>query len=143
MKVVDANVLIYAVNGDAPHHEAARQWLDDALRGPEAVGFTWVVLLAFVRLTTRAGVFPSPLSVADALGVVEQWLRQPGAVVVHPTPRHLDVLAGLLAPMGTAANIVNDAHLAALALEHGAQVVSFDHDFGRFPGLSWQLPTER
>lgn len=140
MRVVDANVLVYAVNRDAPQHEVARRWLDDALRGPESVGFAWVVLLAFVRLTTRPGLFPRALTVEEALGVVRHWLGQPAAVVVEPTPRHLDVLAGLLGPAGAAANIVNDAHLASIAIEHGAPVVSFDHDFGRFPGLAWHLP---
>lgn len=142
MRVVDANVLIYAVNEDAPRHGLARQWLDDALRGPESIGFAWVVLLAFIRLTTRQGLFPRPLAVADSLRVVRHWLAQPAAVVVHPTPRHADVLAGLLNQSGAAANLVTDAHLASLALEHGAHLVSFDDDFRRFADLTWYPPTD-
>ncbi|HYU58923.1 MAG TPA: type II toxin-antitoxin system VapC family toxin [Actinomycetota bacterium] len=140
MKVVDANVLLYSVNEDSPLHERARSWLDSALGGSEAVGFSWVALLAFIRLSTRADIFLSPLTPAEAMSVVESWLAAPAAVVLHPTPRHLSVLAGLLAPFGTAANLVNDAHLAALAVEHNADVMSFDRDFGRFPGVRWQEP---
>ena len=140
MKLVDANVLLYAVNEDAPHHGSSRRWLDAALSGAEAIGFAWVVLLAFVRLSTNAALFPRPLSLDNAVGVVEAWLHQPSAVVLHPTPRHLSLLHGLLAPLGTAANLVNDAHLAALAVEHGAEVVSFDGDFARFPGVRWRPP---
>ena len=140
MRVVDANVLLYAVNVDAPLHTPAREWLDDALGGREPVGFAWIVLLAFVRLSTRSGLFPRPLDLETVAGVVETWLTARPAVVVHPTPRHPTVLHGLLATLGTAGNLVNDAHLAALALEHGAEVVSFDRDFSRFPGLRWRSP---
>ena len=140
MRLVDANVLLYAVNEDAPQHTVAHSWLEGALTDREAVGFAWVALLAFLRLTTRAGLFPQPLTLDQAAGVVELWLGQPAAVVVHPSPRHLSLLRGLLSSAGTAANLVNDAHLAALALEHGAEVVSFDHDFQRFEGVRWSSP---
>jgi hypothetical protein len=140
LRLVDANVLIYAVNEDAPHHDRARAWLDEALAGSEAVGFSWTVLLAFLRLTTRAGLFVRPLTVPEATGVIEAWLEQPMAVVVEPTARHLSILAGLLAESGTAANLVGDAHLAALAIENGAEICSFDADFGRFHGVRWRRP---
>ena len=140
MKVVDANVLLYAVNRDSPHHAPARRWLDVALSGDEPVGFAWVVLLAFFRLTTRQGIFPSPLTLRQAVSVLETWLAQPVAVVLQPTVRHLDVLHGMLGPLGTAGNLVTDAHLAALAVEHGAEIVSFDSDFSRFPGVQWRTP---
>lgn len=142
MQLVDANVLLYAVNEDAPHHAAAHSWLDDALAGSEAVGFSWVVLLAFLRLSTRPGLFPRPLTLDEAAGVAELWLGQPAAVVVHPTGRHLSLLRGLLGTVGTAANLVNDAHLAALALEHGAELISFDRDFQRFEGVRQRSPDE-
>jgi hypothetical protein len=141
VKVVDANVLLYAVNKVASHHTAARSWLDGVLAGGEAVGFAWVALLAFLRLSTRPGLFPRPLSLAQAVGVVELWLGQPAAIVLHPTERHLSLLNGLLDAVGSAANLVNDAHLAALALEHGAEIVSFDSDFARFNGVQWSPPT--
>jgi toxin-antitoxin system PIN domain toxin len=140
MQVVDANVLIYAVNKDAPHHSPAMRWLDAALTGGEPVGFAWVVLLAFMRLTTRAGLFPTPLTLERATDVVEEWLAQPPAVLLTPTPRHLSLLRGLLAPIGTAGNHVTDAHLAALAIEQRAVVVSFDADFSRFAGVRWRVP---
>jgi uncharacterized protein len=140
VRIVDANVLLYAVNVDAPLHKPAREWMDDALNSQEPVGFAWIVLLAFLRLSTRSGLFPRPLDFETAAGVVETWLTAAPSVVVHPTPRHLTVLHGLLATLGTAGNLVNDAHLAALALEHGAEVVSFDRDFSRFPGLRWRSP---
>jgi toxin-antitoxin system PIN domain toxin len=140
VRIVDANVLIYAVNGSAEHHPSARRWLDDALSGREPVGFSWTVLLAFLRITTHPAIFPSPLSTREAVAVVRAWLAQPVSLVVEPTLRHVDVLAGLLAEAGTAANLVNDAHLAALALEHDAVLVSFDSDFGRFAGLRREVP---
>ncbi len=141
MKVVDANVLLYAVNADSPHHLDARQWLDEALDAGEAVGFAWVVLLAFLRLSTSHAVFPTPLTVDEALAVVEHWLNTSAATIVDPLPRHLEILASLLTPAGTGGNLVTDAHLAALAIEHRAQLVSFDSDFGRFPRLDWTRPT--
>jgi toxin-antitoxin system PIN domain toxin len=140
VRIVDANVLIYAVNSAADHHRSAVQWLDDALNARESVGFSWTVLLAFIRITTHPAIFPSPLSAQEAVAVVRAWLAQPSSVIVEPTPRHVDVLAGLLAEAGTAANLVNDAHLAALALEHDAVVVSYDSDFGRFAGLRREVP---
>lgn len=142
MRVVDANVLVYAVNADAREHPTARSWLEDRLSGGEAVGFAWVVLLAFVRVATRAAVLSTPLRPAKAFDYVEEWLAQPPATVLHPTARHLAVLRGLLEPLGTAGNLTTDAHLAALTVEHGATLVSFDRDFGRFPGLRWRHPAD-
>jgi toxin-antitoxin system PIN domain toxin len=132
--IVDANVLLYAVNRDATQHEAARTWLDRALSGGEPLGFTWVVVLAFLRISTHPNIFRNPLPTKVAFETVEAWLGQPGAMIVQPTPRHLGLLRGLLRPTGTAGNLTNDAHLAAIALEHGADVVSFDADFTRFEG---------
>ena len=98
------------------------------------------MLLAFLWLSTRPGPFPRPLALDEAAGVVELWLDQPAAVVVHPSARHLSLLRGLLGSVGTAANLVNDAHLATLALEHGAEIVSFDRDFARFQRVRWHSP---
>ncbi len=140
MVVVDANVLLYAVNQDAQHHRVARSWVDVALAGVEPVGFAWIVLPAFLRLTTRPGLFPRPLTLDQAAETLRLWLAAPAAVQLAPTPRHLDLLHSLLQSVGTAANHVSDAHLAALAIEHGGRVVSFDSDFSRFPGLRWERP---
>lgn len=140
MRLVDANVLIYAVNEASAHHDAARTWLDEALGGEETVGFTWSVLLAFLRLTTHPAIFDQPLEPSRATAIVKAWTDQPTATLLDPTPRHLDLLSALLAEAGTAANLVNDAHLAALAIEHDAVLVTFDADFGRFRGLRTERP---
>ncbi len=138
MRIVDANVLIYAVNSSAAQHEVAADWLDGALSEPEPVAFPWIALLAFIRLTTRPGVLPSPLSVDQAMSVVEAWLGQPSARVAHPGPRHAEILGNLLRAAGTGGNLTTDAHLAAIALEQGAEMWSFDADFRRFPGLAFR-----
>ncbi len=140
MRVVDANVLLYAVNSASAHHERSRAWLDAALVGPEPVGLAWTVLLAFLRLATHPAVFRRPLAADDAVGVLRDWVARPAAFVLEPTARHLDVLAGLLHESGTAANLVGDAHLASLAIEHDAVIVSFDADFGRFAGVRLERP---
>jgi len=140
MQIVDANVLLYAVNRESPNHEAARGWLDDALAGGQTIGFPWIVLLAFLRLSTQPAIFPTPLEPDIATGVIERWLAQPSAVVVQAGVRHLTLLTRLIGEVGAAANLVNDAHLAALALEHDAEIVSFDGDFTRFAGVRRHLP---
>jgi len=140
MNLVDANVLLYAVNEADPKHDRSHAWLDGALNRGEIVGFAWIALLAFLRLSTRVDLFPRPLSVGAALERIADWVGHASSVVVEPTPRHLDVLTSLLAPIGAGGNLVNDAHLAALAVEHHATVITFDPDFGRFPGVRWSEP---
>jgi hypothetical protein len=140
MILVDANLLIYAVNADAPLHRKAKSWLESALSGTETVGFSWNVLLAFLRLTTRPGLFRHPLSVGRAFDLVASWLDQESAAIVHPGPRHLLVLRELLLPLGAGGNLTSDAHLAAMAIEHRAELCSSDTDFARFPGLKWRNP---
>lgn len=133
-------MLLSAVNVSDPHHQVS-SWLDRVLNGADTAAFTWPVLLAFGRLSTKHGVFPEPVSVEPALTRVRAWLGEPTRIVVEPTSRLLDILAGLLAALATGGNIVSDAHLAAFAVEHGATVVTFDSDFGRFPGVRWTPPT--
>ncbi len=140
MFLVDANVLLYAMDEESHDHVEARTWMASALSGRETVGFAWVVLLAFLRVATHAAAYPNPLALEEAAGGVEAWLSNRTAVVVEPSVRHLALMRGLLSRTGTAGNLVTDAHLAALALEHDATVVSFDRDFGRFEGVRWQLP---
>jgi len=140
--LVDANVLLHAVNSSAREHAAAREWLRAALSGTEPVALPWTVLLAFVRLATHPSVFARPLSAEQAGATLEGWLGAAAAVIVEPTGRrHLSVLRGLLTAAGTAGNLVSDAHLAAIALEHDATVVSFDRDFARFEGVRSHVPT--
>ena len=140
MKLLDANLLLYSANEDAPLHAKARSWLETLLSGSETVGFTWLVLLAFLRLSTRAAVFPRPLEPGESLDLIDSWLSQPCSTVVDPGERHLRILRDLIAPFGTAGNLTSDAHLAALAIEHGAELCSCDSDFSRFPGLRWRNP---
>ena len=142
MVIVDANVLLYAVNADARQHEIAREWLDDALSGAEGVGLPWVVLLAFLRIATNPRATPQPLSIEDATAQVDAWLSAPSAITVAPTSRHAAVLGGLLQVSGAAGNLVTDAHLAALAIEHGAAIISYDRDFARFEGVRHRLPDD-
>lgn len=111
------NLLIYAVNEDAPLNRKAKSWLESVLSGPESIGLPWNALLAFLRLTTRRGLFRRPLSLAAAFDVIGAWLNQPCVVVVHPGTRHFHVLRELLAPLGTGGNLTSDADLAALAIE--------------------------
>jgi toxin-antitoxin system PIN domain toxin len=140
MIVPDANLLLYAINKDAPLHRQARSWVEATLSGDEAVGFSWNVILAFLRLTTRAGVFQNPVSVKAALEIVDGWLQQPAAQIVHPGTRHFAILRTLLGSLGTGGNLTSDAHLAAIAIEHNALLCSCDHDFARFSGLRWHNP---
>lgn len=140
MKLVDANVLLYAVNSDTLHHARARRWLDGALSGADTVAFSWVALLAFVRLSTKVGLFPNPLSTDQSMDRVEAWLGAEPAVVVEPTAAHARIVRDLLKGIGTGGNLVNDAHLAALAIEHRCGIVSFDNDFSRFAGVDWEPP---
>lgn len=140
MKIPDANLLLYAVDEQSPRHAGARAWLERTLSGPETVGLTWLVLLAFVRVSTKARVFERPLDVSEALDLVDEWLDQPCTTMLEPTDRHSAVLRTLLEPFGSAGNLTSDAHLAAIAIEHGAEVCSCDTDFARFPGLRWNDP---
>lgn len=140
MKLPDANVLLYAVDERAPRHDRARDWLERTLSGAETVAFAWTVLLAVVRLSTRPAVFEQPLGPDEAIDLVDGWLARPNSTVIHPTARHAAVLRELLAPLGTAGNLVGDAHLAALAIEHGAELCSSDADFSRFSGVRWNDP---
>ena len=140
MTLVDANVLLYAVNGVDPRHRIASRWLELVLNGTETIGLPWLSMLAFMRLSTSPRVFPAPLAVDDAVGLLRSWLALSPVVVPAPTPRHLDVLHGLISESGTGGNLVSDAHLAALAVEHGAGVASFDRDFLRFRGVRLVVP---
>ena len=141
MKIVDLNVLLYAINEDSVHHRAARRWWHGATNGEEPIGFPWVVLLGFLRLATSPAVFASPLEPDAALLTVDTWLSLPVARLVREKDEHWEILRRLLAEAGTAGNLVTDAHLAALAISHGAVLVSSDNDFSRFKGLRWENPT--
>lgn len=140
MILVDVNLLIYATDRDAASHLGAKDWLETVMSGNESVGFSWSVLLAFLRLTTRPGLFRKPLSIKQAFEVMDSWLDQPVAVILHPGNRHLNLLREMLLTRGTGGNLTSDAHLAALAIEHEAQLFTSDNDFARFRGLRWGNP---
>ncbi len=135
MILVDANVLIYAIDADSPHHRAARAWLEAALSGTVPVGFAWIVVLAFLRLTTRPGILLRPLPIERALAFVDEWLAQACVRTVSPGEGHWAVLRRLLRDSGSAGNQTSDAHLAALAIELGGSICSTDGDFERFPAV--------
>lgn len=140
MKIPDLNLLIYAVDRQSPSHGSTVRWWNGLLSGNETVAFSWAVLLGFVRLTTNPNVMTNPLTPGEALDYVDRWLAVPVATVIEPTTRHARVLRDLLVEVGTGGNLVSDAHLAALAIEHGGELCSADRDFGRFPGLRWSNP---
>jgi uncharacterized protein len=139
MKTPDVNVLLHAVNQDSAQHSAARTWIEGALAGTAAVGFSWAALLGFLRLSTRTGIFARPLPIEGALRVVDAWLHHPSAQLLTPSDGHAAVLARLLIGAGRGGSLVSDAHLAALAIEHNAELATFDRDFERFAGLRWTL----
>lgn len=140
MILVDANLLIYAHVDAFPQHERARRWLDERLNGAAPVGLPWPSLLGFLRVSTNPRVFQRPAAVSDAWRQVLAWLGCERAWIPQPTERHREVLGGLLTAPGVQANLVQDAHLAALAVEHGLILCSTDGDFARFSGLRWENP---
>ena len=139
MRAPDANLLIYAIDPSARHHAVARDWLEAVLSGPDTVGFTWSVLLAVVRLTTNPAIFDPPLEAEPALDLIDRWIEHPGSTVLQATERHPRILRSLLSEAGTAGNLTSDAHLAAIAIEHGATLATFDGDFHRFGGLKLEF----
>lgn len=140
MTLVDANVLLYAANPAAPEHAAARAWLDARLSGTARVGLPWPSLMAFVRLATNPLVFRTPASTSTAWSQVEEWLSADTAWVPLPTERHPLVVGEFCRQSWMTSRLVPDAHLAALAIEHGLVLCSTDGDFARFPGLTWENP---
>lgn len=139
MILLDANLLIYAKVESFPQHEAARDWLDGELNGTTGVGLPWPSLLAFVRLTSNPRVFDRPCSVSEAWGQVSAWLETPTTWIPEPTDRHQGILGSLI-PEAAKADLVPDAHLAALAMEYGLVLQTTDRDFARFGGLRWENP---
>ena len=117
MKLVDLNLLIYAVNRDAPYHKAAKKWWEKCLSDSDPAALAWIVILGFLRIMTNGRIMPAPLTDEQALKIMEAWLKQPAVIVVSPTEEHWHIFRQLIAPLGTAGNLTSDAHLAALAIE--------------------------
>ena len=139
MKTPDVNVLLYAINADSPQHKTARGWLESAFASVGGIAFCWPALVGFLRLSTRSGVFGQPLTLDQVLELVDAWLGHPAARLIAPTERHVALLSSLLLAQGRGGNLVSDAHIAALAMEHGAELGTFDRDFEQFAGLRLTL----
>ncbi len=143
MLLIDANLLIYAYNTESAEHVAAKEWFEDVMSGNEAVALPWQSILAFLRITTHQRIFERPLSMDQAREFVASWLERPH---VHPVDAGADffaILSTLLASAQIKGPLVSDAALAALAIEHGATLLSTDRDFARFPGLKWINPLKQ
>ena len=140
MIVPDVNLLLYATNSSVPQHSRARQWLSDIMTGDEPIGLAWIVVVAFVRISSNARIYRSPMSVDQATDIVDRWLNNPLVSTIEPTSSHWSILRALLRENGSAGNLTNDAHLAALCIERGATLHSADGDFSRFRGLRWHNP---
>jgi len=138
--VPDINLLVHAYNSDSPDHERACKWWEDLLNGTQTIGLAWVVLLGFVRIATHRQILSRPLPVGTACSRARGWLARPYVSILHPGERHAEILFTLLEGVGTGGNLTTDAHLAALAIEHQAELHSTDSDFHRFPGLRWLNP---
>lgn len=140
MIIPDINLLLYAQMAAFPEHDAARTWWEAAMNGEMTVGLAMPAVFGFLRLGTNPRVFTSPLSVNDATQRVEEWFTRPQVQALVPGPKHLEIAFGLLRSLGTTRNLTTDVQLAALAIEHQAELHSNDADFGRFPGLRWKNP---
>jgi len=140
MIIPDLNLLVYAYNEDAPGHARAKAWWERSLSDARPVGLSWIVLLGFVRLMSNRRVLLEPMPAHEAARHCKAWLARPNARIVLPGPGHLDLLTELLEAAAAGADLVTDAHLAALAIEHQAELHSNDGDFARFPGLRWRNP---
>jgi toxin-antitoxin system PIN domain toxin len=140
MMLVDANVVLYAEDSLSAQHAAAREWWNQQLSGTEPVGLCWPVLKAFLRIATNARLHQRPLTLGEATTRVQSWLDQPCVRVLHPTEHHWRYFRELLDAANATGNLVTDAHLAAVAMEHGCELCSTDGDFARFPGLRWRNP---
>ena len=143
MILVDTNLLIYAVNRDADQHKQARRWLERALSGPVEIGLAWIVILAFIRVTTRTGIMAKPLHYTHALAYVDSWLNQPHVELISSGEGHWPIFRNLLSNTGSAGNLTSDVHLAAMAVEYGAEIYSADYDFRRFTGITHVNPLEK
>ena len=140
MIVPDVNLLLHAHDSQSRRHEAARTWWEALMNGSGTVGLPWVAILGFIRIATHPKILDNTLDVGGACSRVRSWLARPQTALVHPGDRHADILFDLLESAGSAGNLTTDAHLAALAIEHQAELHSTDADMARFPGLRWVNP---
>jgi hypothetical protein len=142
VKLLDANILLHAYDPRFPRQELAAAWLERTVSGSEQVGLAWVTVLAFLRLSTNPRAFPLPFSTEEAGSIVSSWLERPNVSILEPTENHWQMLSSLLTRAQARGDLVTDAHLASLAIEHGATLCTNDRDFARFPGLKLLDPLE-
>ena len=142
MKLIDLNLLLYAYDSGALEHESSRSWLAGVMTGPERIGLSWITLLGFIRLSTAPRILADPYDVRQAVDIVSDWLSRDTVSIVSPTDRHWAHLSGLLPKHRVRGSLIMDAHLAALAIEHGATLCTNDRDFLRFPGLKVEFPLQ-
>lgn len=140
MTLLDANLLLYAYNADAPQQPVAARWLAELLESSEIIALPWITIWAFLRIATNSRIWSNPLPAKRVFHIIEEWIRQPGVVVLQPGPRHLEILTRLVVEHSIAGPLATDAVLAALALENGAVLASTDRGFRRFPELRWTNP---
>ena len=143
MIVPDINLLVYAHDSEFPRHGEVRDWWEELMNGSGSVGLTWVAMLGFIRITTNSKILDNPMEPTIACEHVRSWLGRPQSIVIHPGDRHAEILFQLLGQAGSAGNLTTDAHLAALAIEHQAELHSADADMARFSGLRWVNPLGR
>jgi hypothetical protein len=143
MRIVDTSVLLPAVSPSAPHHAVARAALEDAINGGRPLGLTWVVVNTFLRLTTKPGLFERPLTIDEAWDLVDGWRDHPNVRILQETEEHARLWSDLLRSAGVAGDLTTDAWIAAIALGHGASVLTLDPDFTRFPRVRWENPLSR
>jgi len=142
MILLDANLLIYAYHQASPFHTSSRAWFEAALEQGEGIAIAWMTILAFLRITTNRHLFARAFSMAEAERIVAEWMRHPAITTLTTSERHWEIFSRMLLAGQAGSELVSDAHLAALAIEHGAIVCTTDRDFARFPGLRWQNPLE-
>lgn len=141
--LLDANILLYAVDEESPFHDASRAWVETALNGPRRVAIPWMSLTAFLRIATNPRALPEPLTATEAWGIVDAWLDGPSVWVPAPGRSHREILGRLLRDLDLRANLIPDAVLAALCIEHGLEMISADTDFARFTEIAWHNPVAR
>jgi len=136
----DANIILYAYNEDAPQHQKAKDWLENQISLPKMFGLSWQVITAFLRISTNHKAFPIPFDLQEATEIIDEWLEHPKINIIVPTDNHWKIFRGLIDEGQTNAALMMDAHLAALAIEHGATLVTTDRDFTRFSNLKTLNP---
>ena len=142
MILLDVNLLLYAYDAATKEHHRARAWLEQRLAGSDEVGLTWHTILSFLRISTAPRMITSPLELGNAVSIVSDWLSQPSVLIVEPTPEHWQIFMQLIPKTRVRGSLIMDAHLAALAIEHGATLCTNDRDFSRFPGLKVEYPLQ-